>query len=539
MNSWNAFLQINNYLKEKFGLDVSFNFEKVEDAVFSIPLHKISKQKNISCEEIFKELEYAFSNLEFELENCFLKVRCFDFDLTFPLLGEGKKYVVEFSSPNIAKPFNVGHLRSTILGNALSNLLTHSGGEVIRVNYLGDWGIQFGKLLYAYKNYGDEKELKERGLRYLFDLYVKVHKEEEIKPEIRELAENEFILLEKGDVQNHKLWDMFRGISLDEFRKIYNLFEIEFDVVEGESDYVKDAFTLVNTFLSKGIAFIDEKDKSVVVSTPYGNVVINKKGQRTLYSTRDLAAIKKRCEKYSPDEILYVVGSEQSQYFKQIFHVAKETSLCKSKLEHVDFGLFYLPEGRFSTRKGNVVFVDEFVDYLVHSVKDEFSKRNKKCDDEIALKLAVNTIIFAILSQARRKNFLFDVKKFVSFSGENAIYLVYTYARAKNVLNNYGSFSFDRELAKNQILGNKEGHNLLNFIQKFPLYFKKSFDNYDPHYLVVYAIEMSKRYNALYQNVRFIGNSEFEHAGYLLSSLVVDSLQKVFEIIGFKKIEGI
>ncbi len=539
MNSWNVFLQINNYFKEKFGLEVNFNFEKVEDAVFSIPLHKISKQKNISCEKILEGVERAFGNLDFELENCFLKVRCFDFDLSFPLLGEGKKYVVEFSSPNIAKPFNVGHLRSTILGNALSNLLIHSGGEVIRINYLGDWGIQFGKLLYAYKHYGDEKELKERGLRYLFDLYVRVHKEEEERSEIKELAENEFILLEKGDKRNHQLWDMFRKASLDEFRKIYDLFEIEFDVVEGESDYVKDAFNLVNELLSKHVAFIDEKDKSVVVSTPYGNVVINKKGQRTLYSTRDLAAIKKRCEKYSPDEILYVVGSEQSQYFKQIFYVAKETSLCKSRLEHIDFGLFYLPEGRFSTRKGNVVFVDEFVDYIVHSVKDEFFKRGKKCDEEMALKLAINTIIFAILSQARRKNFLFEVKKFVSFNGETAIYLVYTYSRAKNVLNNYGGFSFNRDLARYQILSNKEGRNLLNFIHKFPLYFKKSFDNYDPHYLVVYAIEMSKRYNTLYQNVRFIGNEEFEHAGYLLSSLVVDSLQKVFDVIGFKKIEGI
>ncbi len=537
--------KINRYLKEEYGIEVQPIYEKSDDYVFVIPLHKIKNISNEGCDKIKKKLEDSIG-MSFSLDNCFLRVsykNLFLNTISIPRFGNKERVIVEFSSPNIGKPFNVGHLRSTILGDSLSKLLSISGYNVLRMTYFGDWGLQFGKLIYAYKKYGDEKELEKRGIRYLFELYVRIHKDEEKDESIKEKGEEEFIKLENGDRENFELWKRFCEVSMREFKRIYDKLNISFDVYDSESNQVEHANSLIENLIKRKIAFIDEKDGSVLIPTPYGNLVIYKKGERTLYSTRDLIAIRFRCNKYNPLAILYVVGNEQQQYFEKIFYAAKKAGLCDSDLVHVDFGLLYLPEGKFSTRKGNVVFVDEFIDFLKEKIKEDFEKREKEILHDNLERLAINTIKFALLSQSRRKNFMFDVKKFTTFNNENAIYLVYTYARIQSLINKYKDKKQENELNQEKILKmlkeNNASEKLLNFIYKFPFYIKKSIDNYDPHYLVIYSIELCKRYNTLYQNIRFIDNPKFEHAGMYLSFLVRDVLSIVFDIIGIKPLSKI
>ncbi len=499
-----------------------------EGVIAIIPLHKKAKELG-SCEKAAEYYSKKFKDYAYEIENCFLKIKIKDYVealknsslIKIDLENKPQRAILDFSSPNIGKPFHVGHLRSTILGESLSRFYEFLGSKVIRWNYLGDWGIQYGKLIEAYKKWGNERELKTKGLRYLFELYVKAHNE-------GLQGEEEFKKLERGDKENKKLWLIFRDISLKEFKKMYDLLNIRFDIWKGESHYYEFGKEVIEDALNKKVGF-EDKDKSIVIDLkPFGlpNLVISKRGERSLYATRDLACLKERCN--LAEKIMYVVGNEQSLYFKQVFKAAELLDYCSStSLEHVSFGLLTLPKGKFSTRKGNVIFVDDLISTIKKEVTNALKSKGVDVGDEDIMKVVVSTLSYALLSQARRKDFVFDVKKFVSFEGNTAMYLLYTYKRAKNLINEVSSHKMPKEI-KHPI-----SRHIIVLMHRFPFYVKKAYDNNDTYYLALYAYELAKTYNKLYQQQKFIG-TEYEQEGIAISYGLIEKLEIIFHILNLQ-----
>ncbi|NPA38216.1 MAG: arginine--tRNA ligase [Candidatus Nanohaloarchaeota archaeon] len=498
-----------------------------EGIVAVLPLHKEAKQTGKACEELAKKYQQKYRSYDIVVENCFLKLKIKDFakalqstELSSFSITHPYKTIVDFSSPNIGKPFHVGHLRSTILGESLSRMLERLGGKVIRWNYLGDWGIQYGKLIEAYKKWGNPQELEKKGLKYLFELYVKAHEE-------NLTGEEEFKKLEQGDKENLALWKKFKEISLQEYQKIYELLDIKFDVWKGESHYYQTAGEVVKEALKKGIAY-EDKDGSIVIPLKdknLPNLVISKRGERTLYATRDLACLKERCK--LAEHCYYVVGSEQKTYFEQIFTASKLLEYCTSNhLEHISFGLLTLPQGKFSTRKGNVIFVEDLLETIKNKVKQTLEAKSIRAKDEDIMKVTVSTLSYSLLSQARRKDFIFDLEKFVSFEGNTAIYLLYTYRRAKKIVE--GAKYQNPETIKHPI-----SKSIIVMLHRYPFYLKKAYDNKDPYYLALYAYELSKLYNKLYQQQKFIG-TEYEQEGIAITFNILEKLEEIFYILNLK-----
>lgn len=503
-----------------------------EGVIAIVPLYKKAKELG-SCEKAAEYYSKPFKDYEYEVENCFLKIKIKDYvealkkasTLKLEIEDIPRTIIIDFSSPNIGKPFHVGHLRSTILGESLARLYEFLGSRVIRWNYIGDWGIQYGKLIKAYKLWGKEQELKLKGLRYLFELYVKAHTENID-------GEEEFKKLEQADKENRKLWMRFRDISLKEFKKIYDLLDIRFDVWKGESSYYGLSNHIITEALNKGVGFEDE-DKSIVINLkPYNlpNLVLSKKGERSLYATRDLICLKERCN--LADKILYVVGNEQSLYFNQVFKAAELLGYCLSvSLQHIGFGLLTLPQGKFSTRKGNVIFVDDLISSVKEEVKKALKSKGINTEDDDVMKVVISTLSYALLSQARRKDFVFDLKKFVSFEGNTAMYLLYTYRRAKNLVEN-------ASLHSPETINHPLSRYLIVLMHRFPFYVKKAYENNDTYYLALYAYELAKTYNKLYQQQKFIG-TEYEAEGIAISYGLIEKLELIFHLLNLKVPEKI
>ncbi len=338
-------------------------------------------------------------------------------------IGKNQRIIIDMSSPNIAKPMSVAHLRSTIIGDALARILRFLGYDAIRDNHLGDWGTQFGKLIYAFKKWGDSKKIEENGTRALLELYVKFHKEAEKNPDLENAAREEFAKLERGDKENQKLWEWFVSVSKKEFKKIYDILGVEFEYWLGESFYVNLCDKVIADALKKGVAKEGEHGEIVVNLEEYGlpNLIIRKSDESTLYATRDLATIYYRVREFSPVNILYVVGSEQKLYFQQIFKIAELLGYCSAdRLKHIDFGLMYLPEGKLSTRKGRVIFLEDVFQKTYEKALKIIDEKNPalKNKEEVAKKVAVSAIKFADLSQNRTKDFVFDWERGGGGEGE-------------------------------------------------------------------------------------------------------------------------
>ncbi len=424
-------------------------------------------------------------------------------------VGNGKKIIVDMSSPNIAKPMSVGHLRSTIIGDAIARIFSFLGYEVIKDNHLGDWGTQFGKLLYAYKTWGKKEEVEKGGVKALLELYVKFHREAESDPELEERAREEFAKLEKGDKENRKLWEWFVEISLNEFKRIYALLGVEFDLWLGESFYVGMCGDVINDALEKGIAKQDESGAVVVELEKYGlpNLVIRKSDESTLYSTRDLAAIKYRMSELNPYKILYVVGGEQKLYFQQVFKAAELLGYAShDKLVHVDFGLVRLPEGKMSTRKGRVIFLEDVIKEAIERAKKIILEKNPEIKgkelENIAKKVGVAAIKFADLSQNRIKDVVFDWDKMISFEGDTGPYLQYTYVRAKSILEKAGGELCERaRKLESVVLESEVEKNIVKRLLFFPEVIKEAAIHYEPHRIASYLIELAHDFNSFYQNI--------------------------------------
>src|SRR5680860_1181336 len=459
-------------------------------------------------------------------------------------IGKNKTIIIDYSSPNIAKPMHIGHLRSTIIGEALANLYEALGYKVIRWNYLGDWGTQFGKLIAAYKLWGKKKEVEKNPIPALLKLYIRFHEEMKANPDLEKLGQEEFKKLEKGDKENRKLWLWFKKESIKDFQKIYKLLGIKFDILLGESFLEKDLVPLINFLKKKKIA---QKSQGalIVPLEKYGlpPALIQKSDGASLYLTRDLALLKYRFTKYHPTKILYVVGNEQDIHFNQFFTISNIISPNeKTELVHIKFGLV-LSEKRkkFSTREGEIIPLEQVINQVIESSleiieekKPEWSLLKQK---KIAKTIAIGALKFNDLKSFRSSDIVFDWKKMLDFSGDTSVYIQYTYARINKILTKakkIGKYDY-------KLLNHKLEISLIKKISEFPDIIQTSAEKYSSNYLATYLLSLADLTNKYYESVPVLKgkNKDRQNAQLILLKTTTDVIKTGLEVLGIQALKKI
>ena len=417
-------------------------------------------------------------------------------------IGKKSKIVIDYSSPNIAKPFGIGHLRSTIIGNSLNKIFSCLGYKCIGVNHLGDWGTQFGKLIVAYKLWGDPKKVKEQSISHLFSLYVKFHQEAEVSPELEDQAREWFNKLEKGNKEALKLWKWFKDLSLAEFKKYYKELEIKFDSYQGEAFYNDKLESTVKMFKK----YSEVSDGALVI--PFDNmppVILKKSDGASTYHTRDLAALLYRVKKYKPNKIMYVVGTPQNLHFEQLFRAYNLISK-EPELVHINFGHINFKEGKMSTRKGNIIFLEEVLDNAIELALKTIDQKNPKLKNKkvVAKDVGIGAIVFGDLINDRIKDVIFDWDRILDFEGDTGPYVQYGYVRTCSILKKAKS----TKKAKYELLSEKEEIELIKHLGRFNEIISKSAQEYRPSHLARYLIETVHYFNNFYEKHRVISDDK-------------------------------
>lgn len=447
--------------------------------------------------------------------------------------GKGKSIVIDFSHPNIAKPFGIGHLRSTVIGNSLYKMLSFLGYKCIGVNHLGDWGTQFGKLIVAYKRWGKEKKLEKEPIKYLYDLYVRFHKEAEKDEKLNDEARAWFKKLEGGDREAAELWEIFKQVSLDEFKRYYGKLEINFDSYAGESFYNRMLDKTVKEVRSKTKTEVSEEALIVNLEEyKMPPLILKKRDEASTYATRDLAAALYRLREYKPVKILYVVGTPQQLHFQQVFKVLELMGKKRGLFEHINFGMISFKEGKMSTRAGNIIFLEEVLDKAVSMAKKIIEEKNPKLEkkERVAEQVGIGAIIFGDVRNDRIKDVVFDWDKVLSFEGETAPYVQYTHARCCSVLRKARKIP---ETADFSFLKEKEEFSVVRILEMFPKIIEDSAAHYKPHILAGYLIELAQIFNNFYHKHTIIQmDKDYEKPRLLLASCVKTVLKTGLGLLG-------
>ena len=451
----------------------------------------------------------------------------------FGVVGKNNgKIVIDMSSPNIAKPFGIGHLRSTIIGNSIAKICEANGFDVVKINYLGDWGTQFGKIIFGYKKWGDAKKLLKDPIKHLNEIYVKANDEK-----YEEESRLEFKKLESKDKENLELWEKFRKLSLEEFNKIYELLGIKFDLIDGESNYNSKMDEIVEELKKKKL--VKKDDGALVVdltSECLGVSLIQKSDGTSLYTTRDLALAISRYNKYKFKRGIYEVGSEQKLHFKQLFIILKKMGYSWSKdLVHVAHGLYLDKDGKkFSTRKGKTVFMKDVLDEVFEKAKKNLSLRDGIKGPELdkrARSIGIAAIFYGDLSSSRESNVVFDIDRFLKFEGDTGPYLLYSYARASSIV---------RKVKKKgavKILDLKDEEiSLLKKISHFEDIVKKAYDELAPNLIANYSFELAKSFNEFYHACPVVGSIEEPFRLALVDAFMV-KMKKSLDLLGIDVLE--
>lgn len=470
---------------------------------------------------------------EFVLKDIFEKEESYGKDN----LGEGKTIVIDFSSPNIAKPFGVGHLRSTVIGNSLYKIFKHLGYQCMGINHLGDWGTQFGKLIVAYRLWGNEKELSADPIMTLFDLYVKFHQEAEKNPGLEEEARIWFKRLEDGDKEAVELWKRFKDYSLSDFQRVYKMLDISFDSYAGESFYDKYINETVEKIKKKGLAEISQ-DALIVDLEKYGLPVclLKKKDEATLYATRDITAAIYRYDTYHFHKLLYVVGSAQKLHFQQVFKVLELMGYQWAKdLVHVDFGWIKFKEQILSTRKGNVIFLEDVLNKSIELALKIIQEKNPELEnkDKVAFDVGIGAVVFADLSTRRQKDIDFNWDEVLNFEGQTGPYVQYTHARLGSLIRKY------EKPVKSKIdftvFSTEEEHSIIKRLEDYPRRIKLSAEAYEPSILCSYLLDLCSVFNRFYQKERIITDDKTAtDARMLLVKGVQTVIKSGLNLLGIK-----
>jgi arginyl-tRNA synthetase len=455
-------------------------------------------------------------------------------------IGKGKTVVIDFSSPNIAKPFGIGHLRSTVIGSSLYKIFNFLGYRVIGINHLGDWGTQFGKLITAFKKWGDERNLKKDPIKYLLALYVRFHTEAKKQPSLDDEARNWFYRLENKDKEAERLWEEFRALSLDVFKKIYKRLGVEFDYYTGESFYSDLLDKTLSDIEKAGIMEESEGALVVKLDEDLPPALLKKSDEATLYMTRDIAAAVYRHENFNFDLALYVVGSPQSLHFRQLFRVLKKMGLeWSDSCHHIPFGHIRFAEGSMGTRKGNIVFLEDVLNKAKALALSIIDEKNPDLDnkEEIAEAVGIGSIIFNDLKNNRIKDITFEWDDVLNFNGETGPYLQYTHARINSLLNNYndtyGAVEFFDDLPFSD-----EGYAVAVKINSFENVILRASKEFEPSVISRYLLELASEFNSYYNAHRVITDDKnLSLSRALLVRGVRSVLKRGLELLGLKAVD--
>ena len=433
--------------------------------------------------------------------------------------GKDKTICIDYSSPNVAKNFHVGHLRTTIIGNSLYKIFSKLGYKVVRINHLGDWGTQFGKLIVAYKKWGSREAVEEKGIEELMDIYVKFHEEAEKDDSLNDEARAWFLKMEQGNEEALEIWQWFRDISLKEFMRVYNILGMEFDSFAGESFYRDKTADVIKCLTDDGL--LKESQGAMIVPLDEYDMppcIVAKKDGSSIYATRDLAAILYRKATYNFDRCLYVTGLEQKLHFAQVFKVIELMGNDYAKnLVHIPYGLVSLKSGKISSRKGNVIFAEDLLRESINKTTSIIEDKNPDIPDkeEVAKQVGIGAIIFNDLYNQRIKDVIFDWNKLLNFDGETGPYVQYTYARASSVLRKIGEVP---DTIDYTLLTDEASIGLLKEIERYPQVIKDAAERYEPSVIARYSIDLAHAFNKFYHECQI--NVEDETTKYTRTNVV-------------------
>ncbi|MBU3153408.1 arginine--tRNA ligase [Clostridium estertheticum] len=534
---------------------------KPEMGEFAFPCFQLSKVMRKAPNMIAKDLKEKIEKDGFE------KIECFGPYLNFFLdkgafikntvekildegdnygsskVGEGKNIVVEYSSPNIAKPFHVGHLFTTVIGNSLYKILSFEGYNCTGINHLGDWGTQFGKLIYAYKNWVDEDALASEPIKELLRIYVKFHEEADLDPTLNEQAKMYFKKLEDGCDEEVELWTKFRDVSLVEFKKLYETLNVKFDSYAGESFYCDKMDDIIKDIDAKGL-LVESNGAKVVMLDEYNipPCIIKKSDGATIYATRDLAAATYRKKTYDFYKNIYVVGKDQALHFKQVFTTLKLMgNKWADDCVHVPFGTVRFADKKLSTRKGDVIFLDDLLNQAVAKTLEVINEKNPELEnkEDVAKKVGIGAIVFTYLKNHRERDIVFNWEEMLSFEGETGPYVQYTYARAKSILRKVEETSknneTDVELDYNK-LNSKEEFELVKQLEGFQKSILFAIDKLEPSMVTRYVIDVAKAFNKFYNQYN-ISNLKDESDKKAKIKMVEATCQVIKNALGLIGIE--
>ena len=532
-------------IKEKEKGDYTFPCFALAKELHKAPNQIADELKEKINSNIIEKIESINGYLNFFIDKEFLTKEVFnEYEKTKDNYGKeesnGKTVCVEYSSPNIAKPFHIGHMRTTLIGHALYNIYKYLGYNTVGINHLGDYGTQFGKLIEGYKLWGNEYDLSTNPIDKLVEIYVRINKECE-NEEVLERCRKNFKLLEKGDEYCVSLWKKFSELSMDEFNRTYDLLGIKFDEIKGEASYVNEKENIIK-ILEKNNKLIESQGAKIVdledvnINTP---CIIEKSDGSSIYATRDLAAIRYRAKTYDYDKSLYITAYEQDLHFKQVFAVARYLDLDPkyvNGLEHVSYGMYRLKEGKMSTRKGNFIKVQDVLEEAINKAKAKVTDKNPDLEDidEVATKVGIGAVVFGDLYNSRIKDEVFDIDEMLEFQGETCPYIQYMYVRIKSILR-----KLDKEVLINDVkydkLRNDLSYDLVKQIYNFNSILKEVVDKNEPYILSRYLIKLAQTYSEYYNTYKILSDDIDErNSRVYLISIVASVLKTGCNLLGIE-----
>ena len=505
---------------------------------FAFPCFKLAKvfrkapqmiaadlKEQIGCPEFLSKVEVMGGYLNFFVDKSMFAKQIVenylaDSNYGGPAEKNGKTICIDYSSPNVAKNFHVGHLRTTIIGNSLNKIFSKLGYKVERINHLGDWGTQFGKLIVAYKNWGSKEAVEEKGIDELMRIYVKFHDEAELDDSLNDEARAWFTKMEQGDEEALCIWKWFREISLKEFMRVYELLGMEFDSYAGESFYNDKMRPVIEELKQKGL--IKVSDGAQIVELEDYNMppcLITKKDGSTLYATRDITAALYRKNTYDFEKCIYVTGLEQKLHFAQWFKVINLMGYDWSEnLMHVPYGLVSLKGGKLSTRKGHVIYAEDILHEAIQKTRNIIEEKNPNIPDkdEVAKQVGIGAVIFNDLYNQRIKDVIFDWDKLLNFDGETGPYVQYTYARAASVIRKIGEVPAVYDYS---VLADDASMALLKEIARYPQVVADAADKLEPFVVSRYAVALAQAFNKFYHDCQI--NVEDDNVKYTRANVVI------------------
>lgn len=458
-------------------------------------------------------------------------------------IGEGKNICLDYSSPNVAKNFHVGHLRTTIIGNSLYKIFSKLGYNAIRINHLGDWGTQFGKLIVAYKAWGSKEAVEKDGISELMKLYVKFHEEADKNPELVDEARAWFAKMEQGDEEALSIWQWFKDISLVEYKRTYDLLGVDFDYYLGESFYRDKCQEVVDKITEAGL--LKESEGAMIVDLSEYDMapcIITKKDGSSIYATRDLAAIFYRKKTYNFCKCLYVTGQEQKLHFAQVFKVVEllGNEWAKDQLVHIPYGLVSLEGAKLSTRNGNIIYAEDILHDAIEKSLEIITEKSPNLEnkEEVAKMVGVGSVLFNDLYNQRIKDVSFSWDKVLNFDGETGPYVQYTHARCSSVVRLAENFDPSNEVDFS-VITEPDAIFLLKEINRFPKVVLDAADKYEPSIVARFAVDVAQAFNKFYNSTRInVPEENVKNARVMLTYLTKKTLSDALELLGIQAPEA-